>query len=165
MKLIGKGTFTKCYLLPCKKKVLLKTDDPVKECMGNSWFPNSRLFPKLKTTDEGYISKYYPRVKSLKDSLEPKEYEKYTELRKLWRDNDHSITNYYTCIEVFKTVKNKAMKKALLEAVNSLANYGSDICFEISPRNVAVNNGKLILLDCFFMESKLNETRNKNKLY
>jgi hypothetical protein len=47
------------------------------------------------------------------------------------------------------------------DAVEACANYGSDVMFEISPRNVAVHNGNLILLDCFFIKSKLREVRDK----
>jgi len=159
MELIGKGSFTKCYLLPCKKKVLLETDDPVKECIGNGWFPNTPLFPKLETTDKGYLCKYYPKVRSLKKALKPSEYEKYKDLRDIFTNNWGGIKGYSHCRRDLGKVKNKTMRKHLLDAVDSLANYGDDMCFEISPRNVAVNNGKLVLLDCFFMSSRLAETR------
>jgi hypothetical protein len=45
----------------------------------------------------------------------------------------------------------------MLDALDACANYGNDVCFEISPRNVAVKNGKLVLMDCFFMADKLQE--------
>jgi hypothetical protein len=53
--------------------------------------------------------------------------------------------------------------RALNEQIDGLMNYGADIRFEISPRNVAVKNGKLILLDCFFFASKLREVRGIKK--
>jgi len=62
-------------------------------------------------------------------------------------------------MEAFRSLPRefKTAKTALIDAVSALTNYGSDICFEISPRNIAVTKtGNLILLDCFFMRSKLH---------
>ena len=44
----------------------------------------------------------------------------------------------------------QAEKEALLEMVDGLRNYCEAVAFEISPRNVTVRSGKLVLLDCFF---------------
>jgi len=66
----------------------------------------------------------------------------------------------------FSKVTNITLRNSLQEAIDACANYGSDIKFEISPRNVAVKNGNLILLDCFFVGSKQIEvTTSKRKNY
>ncbi|UZT50044.1 hypothetical protein [Enterobacter phage 01_vB_Eclo_IJM] len=57
-----------------------------------------------------------------------------------------------------KTVREGLMD--VLMALDACANFGSDIQFEISPRNVRAVNGKLILVDCFFLVSKLQEVRS-----
>lgn len=166
MKLIGKGSFTKAYLKN-NKTVLLKSIDPIKECMSFGWFPSSRLFPKIKriTTNDDNVSlyemKYYPKVKSLKQNLKLKEYEKYKELRSLdirYSVNPHD--SFFNTRDAFKKIKNRTLRKHMIDAIEACSNYGGDIAFEISPRNVAVNNGNLVLLDCFFKISTLRETRD-----
>ena len=160
MKLIGKGSFTKCYLLD-DKTVELHSCCYIKECMSLDWFPNSRLFPKIESIDYGiYRCKYYPKVRSLKSELKPNQYQIYKDLRALslgYINNKHDYLDKW--IEEFKTLKNKRLKEIMLQAIQACSNYGSDIGFEISPRNVAVNNGNLILLDCFYSISQLQQTR------
>jgi len=148
MELIGRGQFSTVYRKN-SSTVLIKSTDPVKECMALGWFPSCRLFPKIKRINcELYESKYYPRVRSLKNSLEPKQWELYKALRGCmsWK---------LTAEQVIKSLHPKFRKQRdhLLAAINALYNYGDDVCFEISPRNVTVHKGKLILLDCFFMKS------------
>lgn len=168
MKLIGKGDFTRAYL-QTNGKVFLKSVCPVKECMAHGWFPNSRLFPKIKQVncDEHctmeYEMEYYPKVKSLKQNLDPKEYQMYKDLRALsigYTNNPHNF--YHLWYEQFETLKNKRLREAMIDALDGCSNFGSTVCFEISPRNVATKNGKLILLDCFFIHG----TKSMNhKLY
>lgn len=167
-KRIGKGYFSTVYQ-ETETTVLIVSSDPVKECMAMGWFPNSRLFPKVERLDydfddEGnalYRMKYFNRVSSLKNNLLPKHYKFYRVLKDyfslIW-----APSNFNESFEVLKDHFQKALKsefarekQILLEAVDSLANYGDDMWFEISPRNVAVSNGRLILLDCFFMRKKL----------
>tara|TARA_R110000772_G_scaffold268686_3_gene397523 strand:+ start:7288 stop:7794 length:507 start_codon:yes stop_codon:yes gene_type:complete len=160
---IGKGLFSTAYLQE-NNTVVLKSVDPIKECMSFGWFPESNFFPKIEHIDfELYSMKYYPKVKSLKKSLTPKHWDIYKELRKLdigIVDNRYNYLDSWR--EEFKKVTNKTVKNALIEAVEACANYGSDVRFEISPRNVAVSKtGKLILLDCFFIQSKADQVRTK----
>jgi len=167
MKLIGKGAFTKAYLIE-NNKVRLISCDPIKECMSFGWFPKSRLFPKIERIDSDEFSTYemdfYPRVTSLKKELKPKEYEKYMELRNLeisYTFNNHE--NRDQLYKAFKTIKNRTLKNVLIQALDACGNYGQDICFEISPRNVRVKNGNLILMDCFFIKSELTEIRTSKR--
>jgi hypothetical protein len=110
---------------------------------------------------------YFEPVKSLKDNLKPEHYQLFRELSKLRISH---VPNRYNLAdkwrEQFKTISNKKYKNALLDMVDVLGNYGTDINFECTPRNVAVKNGKLILLDVFFMDSQANEIRSsKRKSY
>jgi len=163
VKQIGRGAFTKAFLRD-DGMVELHSVDPIKECMAFGWFPSSRLFPIIKNIECGrYEMKYFPKVKSLKKSLKPKEYQKYLELRNLSIPVTMNIHDGYDSVyNAFYTIKNKALKEIMLNALSACINYGSDIGFEISPRNVAVTKtGNLILLDCFFMKSKLIEVGKK----
>lgn len=172
MKLLGKGAFTKAYLKDDGKTVLLKTVDPIKECMALGWFPKHKLFPVISRTDkdEEYEMVYYPRVSSLKMALKPAQWELYKELRGIAHKINLEIINTknkrYTLDIVrnsFKTMKSKALSRAMISATEACSNYGLDIRFEISPCNVRAHKGNLILLDCFFIWSKLQEVRNEQK--
>ena len=163
MRQIGKGAFTTAYL-KSKNTVLLKSSDPVKECMAHGWFPKSHNFPKVsfyKHTND-YVMKYYPKKKSLKKSLKPSEWQFYKELQKLFNSVQyHYGYNIAFLIRQIKIHISKPHKRRiLLEAIDALRNYGEDIRFEISPRNVAVSpTGNLVLLDVFFFAHKLRESR------
>lgn len=151
---IGRGTFTTAYRR-ADGKVLLKSRDPIKECMAWGWFPNSRLFPKIEFGDNRgeYIMNYYPKTASLKNSLKPKEYEFYLELRRIF---DSYPFGYSALRDAFQTIKCRNRRRIMIEALEACANYGQDVRFEISPRNVRVSKaGNLILLDCFFIASHL----------
>ena len=165
LKLIGTGSFTKAYLRSTDNKVILKSCCPIKECMSMGWFPTSRLFPKITRVEhEKYEMKYYPKVSSLKNNLDPDQYKIYLTLRNVQNrfmctglNNKHdSLSIYY---KAFSKLENKRVSKAMCEAIEACGNYGSAIGFEISPRNVAVNNGKLVLLDVFYSISKLEQLR------
>src|SRR5690606_11228063 len=104
-----------------------------------------------------YVMKYYPHVRSLKSNLEPYEYELYKELVRAYNNNFYSY-NYSKILpidftrSVISSVSHKFSKEKefLLDALDGCSNYGSNIFFEISPRNVCTDNGKLILIDVFF---------------
>ena len=73
--------------------------------------------------------------------------------------NGANIDFFIKKIEEILPDKFAEEKEAICAHIQGLRDYGEDICFEISPRNVAVDNGKLILLDCFFKRSALDELR------
>lgn len=163
MKLIGKGLFSKVYKVS-EKQVLVKTDDPVKECFALFLSNDYDIFPDYEITENNneYLCEYYPKVKSLKNELLPEHYAIYKELRALNIDRSGNRHMYYNkWREQFETVSNETYREGLIEALDELTNYGSDICFEISPRNVAVKDGKLILLDVFFIQSAADERRQR----
>lgn len=169
MKLIGKGSFTTAYLLE-DNSVLLYSNDPIKECMSWGHFPTSRLFPEVKFSEHTfdqfgnntYTMKYYPKVHSLKNALCERDYRLYQLLRKL--PSSINVRNkcdlYSLWYKTFNTIPDefKEEREEIIEALDACANHGTDINFEISPRNVAVDGNELVLLDCFFMSSKLQET-------
>jgi len=177
-QLIGKGSFTKCYLNEDKLTVTLISTDYIKECMSLNWFPaDLGLFPDvilndaisndaISNDDKSYTMKYYPRVTSLKKALNPRDFKLYQCLRKLniptdYRNNIHD--NYSKWRKEFSTIPDefKEEREEIIGALDSCINYGSDIGFEISPRNVATDNGKLILLDCFFMVTQIMRIREE----
>ena len=91
LKQIGKGAFSTVYKKGTNK-VLIKSCDNVKECMSMGWFPNSKMFPKIKrvgVSDCGqfqfYEEKFYPKTRSLKQDLLPSEYEFYLNLFVLYK--------------------------------------------------------------------------------
>ena len=173
---IGRGMFSTVYRKNAKT-VLIKSIDPVKECMAIGWFPSSRMFPKttrvaILDDDQGaalYEQRYYPKAKSLKAALKPTEWEFYQELRETQSNINHFLGDYYKALDSLRSLikalpgKYARKKSALLGAIDALTNYGPDIRFEISPRNVAVHNGRLILLDCFFMAGKMKEVRAQQR--
>jgi hypothetical protein len=164
MKEIGRGVFSTVYQHG-RNKVLIKSRDSVKECMAMGWFPTSPMFPALKrvgSSDCGefqlYEEKFYPKVKSLKSALSSFEWEFYRELRVIneeWKDPKISWYQHFQGRFASLPGKFHHKRDRLLEALDGLSNYGEDMVFEISPRNVTVHNKKLVLLDCFFMESQL----------
>lgn len=164
MKKIGKGTFSNVYLKSDNKTVFIKSVCLIKECMALGWFPNSRLFPKLKRVGcQCYEMKYYPRVKSLKQALKPSQYLSYKQLREAWKGMPYISSRHNsldTWRDTFEKLENKRLSKIMLEALDGCANYGNNIGFEISPRNVAVTeSGNLILLDVFYDRDKLIKVR------
>ena len=146
MKLIGRGSFTRAYY--DGDKVYLKSDDYIKECMAFGWFPDSPRFPEVRiSTLEGfdYEMEYYPPNRALKRELLKEEYELYRQLRKLMQDavlpaNAYDLYSYW--YSVFETLAPTEVREALLEALDACSNCGSDVQFEISPRNVRVKDGK-----------------------
>ena len=159
-KLIGQGAFTKAYLQE-DGQVLLVSRCSIKECMSMGWFPDSPLFPKLemvRRVDDDYteyLMEYLPRSQSLKQNLHADQWQIYKDLKALgccWISRQEA---FYKWHDAFNKLKNEELREVMKEALDACANYGSDIGFEISPRNVSVKNGKLILLDCFYQISKL----------
>lgn len=172
MKLIGRGAFTKCYLKDCGKRVLLISSDPIKGCMAWGWFPESPLFPEVTMIEVGtYEMDYMPPTRGLKGHLDQDQWQLYQVLRDCF-SRSPAVMNayhlYHKWYEIFQTAYDRSetavVREGLMDvmlALDACANYGSDIQFEISPRNVRAVNGKLVLVDCFYSQSKFNEVRNK----
>ena len=162
LKLIGKGAFSKCYQLT-DSTVLIKSSCPVKEAMALGFFPNSELFPtieRLEYDEEStYTMAYYAKTASLKKALDTDQWAMYKELRRVFKAPlcSHPHANRYELWrKSFETLQ-PALAEIMIDALDGCTNYGLDICFEISPRNVAVKDGKLVLMDCFFMFDALQK--------
>lgn len=159
-QLIGKGTFSKVYLQD-DNTVLIQSECWAKECIAD--YIESDIFPDLKRVGyEKYECTYYPKVKSLKTALSTEHYEIYKQLRSLRIDipgNKYDRMDMWR--EQFEKIENEHYRQGLIDALDSLCNWGTQIGFEISPRNVAVQDGKLILLDCFYFVNQLQAVRNR----
>ena len=165
---IGKGTFTNAFINQ-NNKVILSSVCPIKEIMAANWFPDSDLFPVINWLDTNiYEMEYYPKVRSLKKSLDSDQWALYKTLRLIAQkqlDNICTIKNinnlFYKLHDLFDLYLDGEIQEDLKYALDACANYSSQIVFEISPRNVAVKNGKLILLDVFYAIDYLKKARNK----
>lgn len=162
--IIGRGTFSTVYRKDTKT-VLIHTTDPVKECMSMGWFPDTPLFPRMDSVGEqSYESDYYLKIRAPKRELTVRSYRLYKELRRVL--NECPRQDYRSLYESFSGINNEFRRErdALLFALDALANYGEDIRFEISPRNIArTPRGRLVLLDCFFMASHLKEVTDSKR--
>ena len=159
-ELIGSGAFSKVYRRGTSGVVTVVSRDPVKECMSLGWFPSSKLFPRITRVGCGiYKMKYYQRIISPKMQLNERSYAIYLQLRGI-RDYPSDPKDRVGRLRRFFSQLPKRHKRVLNEAVDALCNYGDDICFEISPRNISrTPSGNLVLLDCFFFWSKLMEDK------
>ena len=162
VKRIGSGAFTKAYLME-SGRVLLRSCDPIKEAMAYGWFPQSEYFPEVAVLDNGvYEMQYYPRVRSLKSALAPAQWKIYKSLRNLWNEYRGKCRDYFDWYKVFEREATdeygvpEHVVQIILEALNACSNYDASVNFEISPRNVAAQDGQLVLLDCFYLQSALD---------
>jgi len=177
LKQIGRGAFTRCYYVS-EKEVLLLSSCPIKEAMAHGWFPRHSMFPAIKwdesIEDSAYknmsvysyrMKNYGPTQTGLKSLLTERQYKLYKELNHIsslmppspFRSHD----KYHFYNDAFNASKilTPKQKEALIEALSACSNYGADVTFECSPRNVRAVKGKLVLLDCFFMASALMKVR------
>lgn len=109
-----------------------------------------------------YQIKYFPVVKSLKRGLKTNFWEFYKKLYFIWESYPYNNNNweridYYK--KEFAKIDDEIKGKygaAIINALETLINYGDDVWFEISPRNVRVDtNGRLVLLDVFFFRGDM----------
>lgn len=171
LKLIGKGQFSRVWDLG-NGDALIKSCCPVKECTSMGWMPEGVNWPRIQLLDvednglQVYQMIKYNRVPSLKNSLDNDQYDLYSTLRKLWQNmpcvRPHKRFNLDVIHNMFaSSTLPEDTKAEFQEAVDAMGNYTQLLGFEISPRNVAVSDGKLILLDVFFDI----EARKRRKSY
>lgn len=161
MQVVGRGLFTICYR-KSETRVLLKSVCCFKELLSMGWI-TSTWFPKINHIyNVQYEMKYYEKVTAPKKQLKKEHYFLYRQLlqiyHKCWKlpNKDNNVSDY---IKAFESVSNKSLRHALQEACKHMENYDSNIGFEISPRNIAVQNKKLVLLDCFFFPRHAEKVR------
>lgn len=157
MQLIGKGSFTKAYLVS-PGEVMLDTRDPVKHHIVNGDVIQGSMFPKLYKKADGRIySKYLPRTPSLKANLSERHWKYYKELRDLSNFIEADCHSTVSIRRMLGTIKYSVLHDQVVNQFEQLRNLAPyDIYFECSPRNVRAHKGKLVLLDCFFYYSELN---------
>ena len=168
VKRIGSGAFTKAYLME-NGRVLLRSCDPIKEAMAYGWFPKSEYFPEVSVLDAGvYEMQYYLKVRSLKGALTAEQYAVYKSLCAVFHEYSERCKDDSDWYKVFEQEATDEfgvpddVVQIILEALNACSNYDQSVNFEISPRNVAAQDGQLVLLDCFYLQSTLDEVRGRS---
>lgn len=172
LKRIGKGMFSTVYQREGSNFVYVVSSCYAKECMSMSWFDGGELFPTIEQVDseglglnvpEGcrvYKMPYYDVSRSVLSKLDEQNKKLYRALRKLAEGGLVGYNNIYEAFSRYDNGLTKAQRNTLKDALNRMSDYGGDVCFEISPRNVAILGGKLVLLDCFFFTSQLELARS-----
>lgn len=155
LNIIGKGSFTTCF--DNSDKVYLVSNDPIKECIALGWFPECELIPEIERLDyEGeyslYTMKKYEKVTAPKKQLNTKAYKLYLDFRRIANNLLSDVNLWDKQKKLNQEIKTE---KLISLCLDSCSNYTSKAGFEISPRNIASNEGNLILLDCFFDINKL----------
>lgn len=184
-KPFAQGMFTKAYNHPDdSSKVVLISCDPIKDCMAHGWFPDARnngwdtdLYPvidqigpcdwmRIPGNWRIYSMDRLERPRSLKKAIPEKDYELFKRLQRFMDDDVFGIVRYrhFTISYLHKVIAESDhlqdwTKDFLIESVSGCANAGCDPTFEISPRNVAVQNGRLVLLDVWLMISELTKSQ------
>ena len=169
LKLIGKGLFSKVYFNDNIDYVIINKNDYIKEAMAFDWFPESIHFPKIEDIEiEGeyyWKMKKYNKTKKIKGLLNNQDYKFYTELRIIFKTKPIIKNKYDSFNVLYKLFSESSLtedqKELMLGALSACSNYGSDVGFEISPRNIFIDDGTLILADCFYIISQAEEIRRK----
>jgi hypothetical protein len=161
---VKRGSRTKAFIF--SDKVLLRTIDPVKECMALGWFPDSELFPEVKMTDfedlddsfQVFESPVYLQGRSMKSLVCKEDWEEvYLPLKQIFQTMSWGFRSSDWHYAFINAVDNCVglrynVKDAVKKAYEGCMNFSERVKFEISPRNIAATeDGKLILLDCFFI--------------
>lgn len=163
-KLVGKGAFSKVYEYG-EDQVLIHSNDMQKACYAEQDLDCDYL-PKLekiynddhlpyKDGYSWYISPRYNKVRAFTKELKSNDLELYRTLKGVF---DSGAREYEGLRKVFAELN----LGYLCDIVDSLCNYIStnNLRFEISPRNIALdNNGDLVLLDCFFCYRTLRQNQ------
>lgn len=160
---VTRGMFSKAFIY--SDKVLIESCDPVKECISLGWFPDSELFPIVKQSElesynedmQVYEMPRYTTSRNVKDLIKSEHYKKiYLPLRKLYKNLSYGMNPYNWQLDFTNAVErselSKELQEILISAYEACMNFSHKVRFEISPRNVAADADKnLILLDVFFI--------------
>lgn len=161
-----RGTFSRVTFSDCGKFAKVTTQDMAKECHALWGFGESDMWPEIErvhdmenptSDDQVFVMPKYDQPRSLKSALLPEEWAKYQALRKCpWH-----MVGYRKFFDLYKLAQTlpHGLDSVICEALDSLANYGDTWAIEVSPRNVAVKDGRLILLDIFYDRKVLRGKR------
>ena len=172
LKLVGKGTFSKCYQ-ETEDTVLLITCDPLKE--GQALFSNyDSLIPKIERIDydcdNNGINWFLLRMQNygktdngIYQKLDNHNKKLFMLLKGIYKKYPIGYS------AIFKAFDNLPID--FQEEKEIIQNFIGDVCnclhnvenlrFEFSPRNLRQVNGKLIMLDCFFSIQALRDTQKR----
>jgi hypothetical protein len=163
LNLIGKGSFSKVY----DNKdgyVLIKTEDPLKDCLANHCSKGIKHLPDTDCLDSGlYRQPKYQKLNSVKHVKDWKILKKIeSQYRKL------SDKNYNSLIDILESNKEdltESIYEALTELITSFSDYTYYIGFEIARRNLALDSqNELILLDVLYDIKLLEKIRWKKQI-
>lgn len=160
MKKIGQGLFSTAYM--DGEHVILKSICMAKECLALFGFGDSEYWPTIERIDSYvYRMPFYQPLKKV--NLSQDQWALYQAL-KAHRQAFQSYVQRETSYDRYDRLYAHWQPFPFIqEALESLSNYGQYIDIEISPRNVKVADGKLILLDIFFFTDQLKEIRRTGR--
>ena len=160
-KRIGRGAFTTAYR---KGNVVYAVSrDSAKECI--SLFCGGTHIPKVERLEYDEKSLYkMPLYRKVNKQQFPKAWQDYQTIRKFfikYYNAPYKSFNYKEFTELTenlsedKTIR-KPLKESIIQLIESMFNYTDRVGFEISPRNIAVDSRKrLVLLDVIYNPSDL----------
>ena len=160
---IKRGSFSKVFIHDDCNIVDIVTQCYAKECMSLGWFPDHPLFPKvLHSEKEGidYHMKKYD-VKFKKGNLNADQWVIYKVIRNIAQQfqalsyAERTSCRLVDILEAHRNALGDDITDVIIDAAHAMANYGHHIGFEVSPRSCATDDGKLVLLDCFFNPEQL----------
>jgi hypothetical protein len=161
-KLIGKGAFTKAYLIG-DNKVEVVSVCPAKECYA-MFSQGNKFAPVIEVVDTGvFHMPLYPKMKAITRQLNAESLHIYRQLRTLmsnynWNPSYNSFCNDVDGLDISDDAKCD-IKNLAGDVCNSID--CNNLRFEISPRNISCDvNGNLVMLDCFFCIKTLGKVKN-----
>lgn len=169
-KYIGKGSFSKAYLVQDKVYIINYNDDPSKECLAMFCQGYSKHIPVIEYlghTNKGkqvFSMPYYKKLTTKHKTAwaQGKEIRQYLvrapynpSLKKPWLYHEWILKN----LEALNVPIE--LKEAISTIVENAKNYGDDCLLEANKANLGVDNdGNLILRDILCFESSIKQARN-----
>ena len=167
--ILGKGEFSTVYDLGSEVGIISR--DPIKGAYSDnheiSLFPELEYIEAVDHIFRAYKMEKMEKVTAPKKQLSAPDYKIYKTLRDLMQDCAGQLPRnifdlYSFWYKKFNTIQDENLRDIMLEMIDHLADYTECMSFEISPRNIAIKNGKLVLLDVFFCVRELRKGRGIN---
>jgi len=154
------GLFSTAYM--DGEHVILKSICRAKECLALFGFGDSNYWPQIEQVERYvYRMPFYQPLK--KSSLDVDQWALYQALRAHTQAFNSYVPREPSYDRYDRLYAHWAAYPFIQEALESLTNYGQDIDIEVSPRNVKVQDGKIILLDIFFFRDAVAEVRKTGR--
>lgn len=177
--LSNNGAFSRVCVNPEKSSVYMISVCPIKRCIAEeNLYDEFDMLPQIHEVQNDqcsiiYKMPYYHTSRAVKKMLSDDQYDIYKMLVDLCdkfiatiqtpKHNNHN--NYSILFNLFDQIENADVRDQMLGMLDCFANWTHKICFEISPRNVAEKDGKLVLLDCFYCVERLTEIRSGKRVH